>query len=246
MEGVKKDRRWKNRSIRLSPRLNSPAHRYNERLGDDSRKARMTLAGAADSDVSKSAACVDVGVELDVDGGWLKAGTCAKEGPSGEPNGRRKDVGRRDRARAAMETVSRLRRSSSATSSLGDDEPWSLAGKRRAAAAPDRIEGGKKREKGKGLVPDVPGEMLAPAKDHATFSVASALEGLCRRGTVALCRARDGWVGRRRGRRGRLEERLRKRGHGCGHGWWGMRRTTRRGGVGVEVVIVHRGLFGVH
>lgn len=34
-------------------------------------------------------------------------------------------------------------------------------------------------------VPDVPGEMLAPAKDHPALAVASALERLCGGGTIA-------------------------------------------------------------
>lgn len=33
--------------------------------------------------------------------------------------------------------------------------------------------------------PDMPGEVLAPAKDHATVAIASALEGLCGGGAVA-------------------------------------------------------------
>lgn len=42
----------------------------------------------------------------------------------------------------------------------------------------------------KRAVPDMTGEMLASGEDHATVAKASALEGLCRCWTVALCDAR--------------------------------------------------------
>jgi hypothetical protein len=36
---------------------------------------------------------------------------------------------------------------------------------------------------------DVPGQMLAPAEDHTTFAVASALKGFCRGRSVAFVNA---------------------------------------------------------
>lgn len=36
----------------------------------------------------------------------------------------------------------------------------------------------------------MPGEMFTSAEDHATVAIASALEGLCRRGSVAFVHAR--------------------------------------------------------
>ena len=50
-------------------------------------------------------------------------------------------------------------------------------------------------------MPDVPGEVFTSAKDHPALAVASALEGLCGSGAVALC---DAGVprGRVRGLRG--------------------------------------------
>lgn len=39
-------------------------------------------------------------------------------------------------------------------------------------------------------LPDVPGEMLASAEDHAAFAITTTLKGLCWCGAVALCDAR--------------------------------------------------------
>ena len=54
-------------------------------------------------------------------------------------------------------------------------------------------------------LPNVPGEVFASAKDHATLAIPPALEGLCRGRAVAFCNAgggrwrgrEDGWVVRR-------------------------------------------------
>ena len=78
-------------------------------------------------------------------------------------------------------------------------------------------KGRKKIQEIWGSVPDVPGEMFAPAEDHATFAVASALKGLCRGGAIAfggswgLDGALVGWL-----------ERLRK-GCDCGSHRWRWR-----------------------
>ena len=39
--------------------------------------------------------------------------------------------------------------------------------------------------KGKEHGPNVPGQVFAPAKNHATITIAATLEGFCWRGTIA-------------------------------------------------------------
>lgn len=46
-----------------------------------------------------------------------------------------------------------------------------------------------------GVFPNVPGKMFASAEHHSTVSVASALEGLCRCGSVSFADARRGQWG---------------------------------------------------
>lgn len=64
-------------------------------------------------------------------------------------------------------------------------------------------EGGKGKEHG----PNVPGQVFAPAKNHATIAITTTLERFCRRGTITPVYA---WA--------ILEERLRVgEDEGCGH-----------------------------
>ena len=64
-------------------------------------------------------------------------------------------------------------------------------------------EGGKGKEHG----PNVPGQVFAPAKNHATIAITTTLERFCRRGTITPIDAR-----------GVLEVRLGVReDEGCGH-----------------------------
>lgn len=86
----------------------------------------------------------------------------------------------------------------------------------------------------------MPGEVLAPTKDHTTLSVAPALESLGRGGAVAL---RVGGLGGGGLRGGGLEDRLGNMGDGDGH-VWRLGETTTGGLMTVVVsvggVVVHR------
>jgi hypothetical protein len=46
-------------------------------------------------------------------------------------------------------------------------------------------------EKGKEHGPNVPGQVFTPAKNHATITITTTLEGFCGRGTIAPI---DGWI----------------------------------------------------
>ena len=45
-------------------------------------------------------------------------------------------------------------------------------------------EGGTEGGKGKEHGPNVPGQVFAPAKNHATIAITTTLERFCRRGTI--------------------------------------------------------------